>query len=169
MLKGHTRSLECAQLLPDGRILSWSPSIWSFDNTLRLWDGDNGKQLAVLEEHTCRVAGVQLLPDGRIVSDSLDSTCIRVPSGQVEYRFSRIECNLTVANSKPVHLNCNSIFESQVMFPHQPLEGGPVCWADDGQNSRGQCWTHSGQLVALTASGRLVWLQLYKGAKPLAA
>ena len=62
VLEGHSESIRGAQVLPDGRILSWS-----FDKTLRLWDGKTGAPLTVLEGHSQDVVGVQVLPDGRIL------------------------------------------------------------------------------------------------------
>lgn len=40
ILEGHGRSVNSAQLVPDGRILSWSP-----DATLCLWEGRSGQSL----------------------------------------------------------------------------------------------------------------------------
>ena len=56
-------------MLPDGRILSWS-----WDETLRLWDGESGEPIGVLEGHTAGVEGAELLPDSRILSWSGDGT-----------------------------------------------------------------------------------------------
>ena len=69
VLEGHTERVNGAQVLPNGRILSWSN-----DNTLRLWDGESGAALAVLEGHTDWINGAQVLPDGRILSWSHDNT-----------------------------------------------------------------------------------------------
>jgi WD40 repeat protein len=63
VLEGHTRSVNGALALPDGRLLSWSD-----DHTLRLWDGASGACLAVLEGHTEWVNGALALADGRLLS-----------------------------------------------------------------------------------------------------
>ena len=62
--------------LNDGRILSWSS-----DNTLRLWDGQSGQCLKVLEGHSNSVLGALALNDGRILSWSWDKT-LRLWDGQ---------------------------------------------------------------------------------------
>ena len=69
VLEGHSRSVYGAQVLSDGRILSWSG-----DSTLRLWEASTGKALAVLEGHLDSVHGALSLPDGRILSWSTDKT-----------------------------------------------------------------------------------------------
>ena len=56
-------------MLPDGRVLSWSE-----DHTLRLWDGQSGAPLTVMEGHTDSIEGVQVLSDGRVLSWSGDET-----------------------------------------------------------------------------------------------
>jgi WD40 repeat protein len=46
-----------------------------YDNALRLWDADTGKELRVFEGHTDAVRGVALSPDGkRVLSGSGDGT-----------------------------------------------------------------------------------------------
>ena len=62
--------------LADGRLLSWSG-----DKTLRLWDGQSGACLAVLEGHTDAVGGALVLADGRLLSWSQDKT-LRLWDGQ---------------------------------------------------------------------------------------
>ena len=76
VLEGHNKSVSGAQVLPDGRLLSWS-----LDNTLRLWDGQTGAPLATLSGHTKPVNGAQVLADGRLLSWSHDNT-LRLWDGQ---------------------------------------------------------------------------------------
>ena len=76
VLEGHTRRVDGALELSDGRILSWSG-----DKTLRFWDGQSGAPLATLEGHTSSIFGAIQLPDGRILSWSADKT-LRLWDGQ---------------------------------------------------------------------------------------
>ena len=58
-----------ANLLPDGRILSWS-----WENMVRFWDGVKAEPVGIIEGHTDRVRGAKLLPDGRILTWTYDGT-----------------------------------------------------------------------------------------------
>jgi hypothetical protein len=69
VLEGHTNEVNRALVMPDGRILSWS-----WDRTLRLWDGASGAPGPVLAGHTSWVVGALVMPDGRILSWSDDKT-----------------------------------------------------------------------------------------------
>ena len=75
-LNGHRSDIRGAQILDDGRILSWSR-----DRTLRLWNGDNGEQLSILNGHHGDIKGAFSLPDGRILSWSHDCT-LRLWNGE---------------------------------------------------------------------------------------
>ena len=68
VMEGHSAGINGAQMLSDGRILSWSS-----DGTLRLWDSSNGELLAVLVGHTASIVGVEVLSDGRLLSWAWDS------------------------------------------------------------------------------------------------
>ena len=69
VLSGHTAGVFGALVTPDGRILSWS-----WDKTLRLWDGRTGEAGPVLRGHTEVVTGALVMPDGQILSWSKDNT-----------------------------------------------------------------------------------------------
>jgi len=71
VFSGHTDWVSACAFSPDGtRIVSGS-----FDNTLKLWDTESGKELATLKGHTDRVGACIFCPDGRrIVSASDDRT-----------------------------------------------------------------------------------------------
>jgi WD40 repeat protein len=68
---GHTGPVEDAEFSPEaGRIVTASA-----DNTARIWDAHNGKQLAILTGHTDRLWSASFSRDGsRIVTASNDST-----------------------------------------------------------------------------------------------
>ena len=91
VLEGHSKWIEGALVLPDGRILSWSE-----DETLRIWDSGSGKCLVVLEGHASAwIEGALVLPDGRILSWAKDATlriwdsqsgeCLAVLKGHLEW------------------------------------------------------------------------------------
>gem|GEM_PF-6544974 len=61
--------MDGAQVLPDGRILSWSD-----DCNLILWDGSSGALIHILTGHTAWITGAQILQNKQILSWSLDST-----------------------------------------------------------------------------------------------
>ena len=69
LAQGHTFGVEGVEVLSDGRIISYS-----FDGTLRLWNGFDGTLLHTLEGHRGSVYGVEILSDGRILSYSWDNT-----------------------------------------------------------------------------------------------
>ncbi|MEI6605742.1 MAG: DUF4062 domain-containing protein, partial [Verrucomicrobiota bacterium] len=69
VFEGHSGPVMGALELADGRILSWS-----YDETLRLWDGKSGQCLAVLEGHSNEIRDALVLADGRILSWSDDKT-----------------------------------------------------------------------------------------------
>ena len=67
VLEGHEAWVWGAALLSHNRILSWS-----YDQSLRIWDGVGGENIAILEGHTKVVRGAQVLSDERILSWSPD-------------------------------------------------------------------------------------------------
>lgn len=66
---GHTWSIESAVELDGNRILTAS-----MDGTLRIWDGETGRVLQIMEGHTSMILGATILGDGRILSWSADNT-----------------------------------------------------------------------------------------------
>jgi WD40 repeat protein len=70
-LTGHTDGVRCVCVSGDGKRLLTS----SYDQTLRLWDADTGKQLRVFKGHADRICGAALSLDGqRVLSGSRDGT-----------------------------------------------------------------------------------------------
>lgn len=67
--RGHSRSVKCITILPDGRMISGSE-----DQMLRVWDPSTGYCLQTLKGHTSRINCVAYLPTGEIVSGSYDGT-----------------------------------------------------------------------------------------------
>ncbi|NWG20313.1 MAG: PD40 domain-containing protein [Chloroflexi bacterium] len=62
----------------------------SFDQTLRVWDAQSGRELRQLAGHTDAIVGVAISPDGRyILSGSLDRTARlwNLATGQEVRRF----------------------------------------------------------------------------------
>lgn len=63
-LEGHENNVEGVAFHPDGRILASASS----DQTVRLWDVESQRQLAVLRGHTSSVGAVSFSHDGRYVA-----------------------------------------------------------------------------------------------------
>jgi WD40 repeat protein len=70
-LEGHSRLVYGVVVSPDGRHAVSA----SWDETLKVWDLETGRELGMLEAHSDSVFGVAVSPDGRrAVSASLDKT-----------------------------------------------------------------------------------------------
>jgi hypothetical protein len=71
MLEGHSADVNGVAVTPDGRRAVSA----SWDNTLKVWDLESGRELRTLEGHSAPVYGVAVTPDGRrAVSASGDET-----------------------------------------------------------------------------------------------
>ena len=71
VLSGHTAALTTIAFSPDGKRVVTA----SYDNTGRLWDAENGKEIAVLQGHEYPVFSAAFSPDGRrVVTASWDKT-----------------------------------------------------------------------------------------------
>jgi len=72
--KGHTGLVFNVAFSPDGKILATA----SFDNTVKLWDFSNGKELATLKGHTAPVYSVVFSPDGTMIATGSQDNSIRI-------------------------------------------------------------------------------------------
>jgi WD40 repeat protein len=70
-LVGHTDSVPCVAISPDGRRIATTSS----DRTVKLWDSQTGQEVLTLRDHTASLMCVAFSPDGhRLVSGSIDRT-----------------------------------------------------------------------------------------------
>jgi len=69
VFEGHTDWINGAIALRDGRFLSWS-----WDKTLRVWDGQSGSSLQLFDTDMKRVEGALELANGQLLSRSEDNT-----------------------------------------------------------------------------------------------
>jgi WD40 repeat protein len=69
VFEGHKAPVDGAQVIRDGRILSWS-----LDGNICVWSGVSIAPLVVLEGYSERIKGAKILSDGRILSWSKDET-----------------------------------------------------------------------------------------------
>jgi len=70
-LEGHESRVWSVSFSPDGTLLASG----SWDNTIKLWNADDGRELATLHGHSDRVYSVTFSPDGTLLaSGSADKT-----------------------------------------------------------------------------------------------
>ena len=65
--QGHTNTVACVALLPNGNIVSGS-----CDKSIKVWDRLRGECLHTLQGHTSYIWGITVCPNGDVVSASID-------------------------------------------------------------------------------------------------
>ncbi len=71
--KGHSRYVSCLAYSPDGNYIVTG----SYDNTLILWNAENGKQIRVFAQHTGFIRSVEFSPSGnQILTTSGDNRAL---------------------------------------------------------------------------------------------
>jgi small GTP-binding protein len=74
VLKGHKEAVTCVAITPDGR----RAVSGSDDCTVRVWDLESMKCIAILEEHISYVQGIALTSDGKLAVSGSRDTTVRV-------------------------------------------------------------------------------------------
>ncbi len=69
VMSGHTDSIKGVEVLADGRILTWAGNEGRQDKSLRLWDGESGASIAVMDESSWwTINGALILPEGQALT-----------------------------------------------------------------------------------------------------
>ena len=71
---GHTGDISSIAYSPDGKLVASG----SFDNTIKLWDVETGKELRTFYGHTGKVMSVAFSPDGKLLASGGSDFVIRL-------------------------------------------------------------------------------------------
>ena len=86
-LKGHTRSVLSVAVTPDGK----KAVSGSWDNALKVWDLESGREVQTLQGHTLSVNAVAVTPDGKRAVSGSDDNTLKVwdlESGRIMIEFA---------------------------------------------------------------------------------
>jgi WD40 repeat protein/tRNA A-37 threonylcarbamoyl transferase component Bud32 len=73
-LRGHTGTIRCITFSPDGKRIATA----SHDQTIKIWDAEDGRELLTLRGHTHVVNCVTFSPDGNLLASGGIDTTVRV-------------------------------------------------------------------------------------------
>ena len=80
---GHSEGINAVAYSPDGGRIATG----SYDDTIKVWDAENGRELMTLAGHSGWVSSVGFSPDGRhIISGSNDKT-VKIWNAETGWEF----------------------------------------------------------------------------------
>ena len=139
ILKGHKSSLWSASFTPDGRRVVTV----SEDNTARVWDAENGGQLATLQGHTGPVRVAAFSPNGwQLITASTDKTA----------RLWNVE-----TGKQSAVLEHGEVVRSAAFSP----DGRRIVTASDDKTARIWDAQKGTQIVVLTGHDAPVWMAVF--------
>ncbi|MBN1567100.1 MAG: hypothetical protein JXA73_04590 [Acidobacteria bacterium] len=161
-----------ALALADGRLVSWS-----WDKTLRLWDGQSGACLAVLEGHTKAVEGVLALDDGQLLSWSEDNTfrlwndktgsCLEVVSEKhadqqhPEWHWMRAKATLSRTMANDFYVSSENSRHASVLR-HKACSSIFAAWHAESHSTPRSLYA-DGTSIATQNNGQVCILKLHHG------
>src|SRR4051812_19663725 len=74
-LEGHSHLISCMAFSPTENTLLASGA---FDNTVKLWDMETGKEKATLRGHSDVVGGLAFSPDGKLLASACRDRVLRL-------------------------------------------------------------------------------------------
>ncbi|MBI4615485.1 MAG: protein kinase [Planctomycetes bacterium] len=86
-LSGHEAAISVVAWSPDGKRLASG----SYDNTIRLRDGETGRAIATLEGHRDDVNSIAFSPDGKRLASGSDDNTVRLWDGETGRAIATLE------------------------------------------------------------------------------